>query len=85
MTGPTLTTRLLAAARTVARQEARRVASVTDWGVVAVVSPLTVRRGPDGVPTDVTPVVGLTPDVGDTVGLGRFGARWYATTILKAP
>lgn len=76
--------RLLAAAREVARSEARRVAAVTDWGTVTVAAPLEVRFAGDTSGQPIASAVGVTPAVGDVVGLARFGVKWVVIVILEA-
>jgi hypothetical protein len=73
---------LLAEARAAAREEAAHVAAVTDWGVVTVASPLEVRISGDTDGQPVSAAAGVTPALGDTVGLVRFGRRWYVTHVL---
>lgn len=68
-----------------ARREARNAATVTDWGTVTVASPLEVKVGGDSDGQPVAKAASLTATlaVGDTVGLVRFGSRWYATEKLS--
>jgi hypothetical protein len=73
---------ILVAAKLAAR-DAASVASVTDWGVVDTVGPPTlVLAAGDATAQAFGVVDGLSLSVGDTVGLVRFGRRWFVTTIL---
>ena len=74
---------LLNAAERVARRVARREAAVTDWGIVVSTPPTMVRVAGDDAAQEFLEADGINANAGDTVGLVRYGRRWYVASVLE--